>query len=222
MPDARVARRQGEVLQLFTALLLIQPEWSGTFLLGVGLHAEGASLALASLAAGAASLWLEEDPARIKQANREGVLTFSVTSLDEALRALKNEVRKGTAITVGLSGAPDSHLREAVERGLQPAFLWGDIAQSEGRSLLTALENSGASRLPPDLLRDPGLSAYAASRTLIEDMAEDLAARRHRDRSLLADSVGDPILERWLRAAASIFPRERVRSLWSPDSGPMR
>ena len=54
-------------------------------------------------------------------AQREGCCTFNVTSLDEALRIVKNEVRQRHAISVGLRGdRAEAGLQQMVERGVQP------------------------------------------------------------------------------------------------------
>ena len=46
-----------------------------------------------------------------------------VNNLDEALRILKNEVRKKQPVSVCLEGDLAATLHEAVERGLQPDLL---------------------------------------------------------------------------------------------------
>ena len=50
--------------------------------------------------AGAASLSATADVATQKQAIRDGVVDFLVTSLDEAARILKNEIRKRQPVAV--------------------------------------------------------------------------------------------------------------------------
>jgi hypothetical protein len=46
-----------------------------------------------------------------------------VNSLDEALRVLKNEIRKKTPISVGLLGELTTVVKEAVDRGVQPDYV---------------------------------------------------------------------------------------------------
>src|SRR6266550_3907665 len=53
---------------------------------------------------GAAFLGIDVDPERIKRRVKTGYCDVLVTSLDEALRILKNAVRKGEATSVGLVG----------------------------------------------------------------------------------------------------------------------
>ena len=60
----------------------------------------GRALLLAGNIAGAASLAVTADAAAQKQSIRDGVADFLVNSLDEALRILKNEVRKREPVAV--------------------------------------------------------------------------------------------------------------------------
>ena len=79
--------------------------------------------------AGAAALLVLENEAEGKLAVRDGACDFLVTGLDEALRILKNEVRKGAPVAVCLRAAPAPVLLELVARGVQPDLL--DAPQSE-------------------------------------------------------------------------------------------
>ena len=73
--------------------------------------------------AGAATLAATADIDTQKQAVRDGVVDFLVTSLDEALRILKNEIRKRNTVAVCVSAAPAQIAREMLERGVQPDLL---------------------------------------------------------------------------------------------------
>ena len=70
--------------------------------------------------AGAASLAATADPVAQKQAIREGVVNFLVTSLDEALRILKNEIRKRETVAVCVAASPQAVAAEMLERGVLP------------------------------------------------------------------------------------------------------
>ncbi len=74
--------------------------------------------------AGAASLAASADGAALRMAMRAGAIDFVVTTLDEALRILKNEIRKRQPVAVGVSAAPQDVVRAMVERGVQPDLLW--------------------------------------------------------------------------------------------------
>lgn len=79
--------------------------------------------AMAARIAGAATLLVLEDREEAKTALRSGACDFLVSGLDEALRILKNEIRRGAPVAVCLSGSPAGTLSECVERGVQPDLL---------------------------------------------------------------------------------------------------
>ena len=64
----------------------------------------GGAQPLAATMNGAAFLGIDVDPERIKRRVKTGYCDVMVTILDEALRILKNAVRKGEATSVGLVG----------------------------------------------------------------------------------------------------------------------
>lgn len=213
---------QTETLRLYTALALHRADWSGQLLLSIGLNETGRALALASLAAGAAALFLEEDTAQLRHANREGCLTFSVTTLDEALRALKNEIRQGRAITIGLAGDPAQWLQEMVERGILPTAVTASQQLTEAeQTALQTLQQWGAQLLHADGL----LAINRASQNIeaqlqaviAEDTAITLQQRRSNDERLRKQPVNDlpPALQdRWLITAPTLFPRSLSRVYW--------
>ena len=118
---------------------------AGRLLLVDGLEAEGDALLLAASIAGAASLVLERESAVVRYAVRNGIVDFAVTMLDEALRILKNEVRKQQPIAVLLEQRHAEAMAGLVERGAQPDLMrWsGEGAESQ------ALRQRGA-RLAPE------------------------------------------------------------------------
>jgi urocanate hydratase len=95
----------------------------GKLLYAGELHQDGCRLVRAANIAGAASLAASADPDALRRANREGVADFLVTSLDEAMRILKNEVRKRQAVSVAVSVAPSVVVAEMLERGVLPDLL---------------------------------------------------------------------------------------------------
>ena len=100
-----------------------EPGLGGRLLYAGELDAEGRALLVAGNIAGAASLAATADAAAQKQAIRDGVTDFLVNSLDEALRILKNEIRKRTPVAVCLALAPEIVTREMLERGVLPDLL---------------------------------------------------------------------------------------------------
>lgn len=91
------------------------------------LDGEGRALVVAANIAGAASLVATSDRAAQKQAIRLGVADFLVNSLDEALRILKNQLRKRETVAVCLGLAPEAVEREFDERGVLPDLLRRDV-----------------------------------------------------------------------------------------------
>lgn len=87
------------------------------------LHSAGCALVAAANIAGAASLTASADPVAQRQALRDGVIDFLVTTLDEALRILKNEVRKQQPVAVCVAMPPESVEAEMLERGVLPDLL---------------------------------------------------------------------------------------------------
>ena len=97
-----------------------EPSLGGKLLYAAILDADARALLVAANVAGAASLAITADPATQKQAIRDGVVDFGVNSLDEALRILKNEIRKRETVAVCICGEPETIEREMRERGVQP------------------------------------------------------------------------------------------------------
>lgn len=87
------------------------------------LEGAGSALVVAANIGGAATLVASSDLASQKQAIREGVIDFLVNSLDEALRILKNEIRKGDTVAVCVSQSPDEVENQMAERGVLPDLL---------------------------------------------------------------------------------------------------
>ena len=96
---------------------------AGRLLLIDGLAQEGDALLLAASIAGAASLTLETQTEAVRHCVRNGIVDFAVIAVDEALRILKNEIRKQQPIAVLLEREPAGVLAEMVERGAQPDML---------------------------------------------------------------------------------------------------
>ena len=68
--------------------------WQGKLIVTGGMGGMGGAQPLAATMNGAAFLGVEVDPERIKKRLKTGYCDFMVTALDEALRILKNAVRK--------------------------------------------------------------------------------------------------------------------------------
>lgn len=104
-----------------------EPGLGGALLYASVLDEAGRALVVAGNIAGAATLTSTADPILQKQGVRDGVVDFLVTSLDEALRILKNEIRKRATVAVCVASAPEAIEREMAERGVAPDFLRGVV-----------------------------------------------------------------------------------------------
>ncbi len=95
----------------------------GNLLYAGELDEAGRVLVVAANIAGAASLAATADQNAQKQAIRDGIVDFLVTSLDEALRILKNEIRKRETVAVCVGMDPAVIEREMLQRGVVPDLL---------------------------------------------------------------------------------------------------
>lgn len=96
---------------------------AGKLLLRSRFDAEGIAAIIAASVAGAATLCIDGDGDALRAGLRAGLCDFVVAHLDEALRILKNEIRRGLAVSVGLTADPRAALAEMIDRGVQPDLL---------------------------------------------------------------------------------------------------
>jgi urocanate hydratase len=96
---------------------------SGKLIVSGGMGGMGGAQPLAATMTGAAFLGIDVDPERIKKRLKTGYCDFMVTTLDEALRILKNAIRKKENISVGLVGNCADIIPELAERGVVPDIL---------------------------------------------------------------------------------------------------
>jgi urocanate hydratase len=134
--------RQLETLRLYGRLIDQREDWGGGLVLcyGEGCAASGVSAAVSI--AGGATLALDADAAAVKAAMRRGEIDFVVNMLEEALRALKNEVRLRRPLSVGLIADVNAALREMVERGVLPDLLM--IGANQNAQAILRNESIGA------------------------------------------------------------------------------
>lgn len=142
--------------------------------------AAGIAALIAGCVAGAAVLGVDAQRERVKQLLRYGICDFVVNDLDEAVRILKNEVRKKQPVSVCLSAEPEGCAREMAERGLQPEVLAGrlvpgaELLHERGAVRLESALVSGDDGLPVSWnLRNPA-AAWAAGPVLAR--VDELAA----------------------------------------------
>jgi urocanate hydratase len=166
----------------------------GQLLYAGELDGDGCRLVRAANIAGAASLCATSDIAVQRQAMRESVIDFLVTSLDEALRILKNEVRKHNAVAVCVMAAPAQIVAGMTERGVLPDLLRNGPAPD-----LAAFIAQGAQVVEPP--------APAADRRLLLVASPPPGSEGSTQQSI---PQSDPAAQRWLRLASRYLgPRAR-------------
>jgi urocanate hydratase len=96
---------------------------AGRLVASGGLGGMGGAQPLAATMNGAAFLGIEVDPERIKRRLRTGYCDILVNDLDEAVRILRNAVRKKEATSVALVGNCAEVVPELARRGIVPDLL---------------------------------------------------------------------------------------------------
>jgi len=123
-----------DVLDLYCSLIAFatkgpdadaDPSLGGQLLYAGLLDERSRAQLVAANIAGAASLAASGEAGVQRQASRDGVVDFAVTDLDEALRILKNEVRKRETVAVCVGAAPVEVEAEMRERGVAPDMISG-------------------------------------------------------------------------------------------------
>ena len=96
---------------------------TGRLVASGGLGGMGGAQPLAATMNGACFLGVEVDPERIKRRVKTGYCDIMVNDLDEALRILKEALRKKEAVSVGLVGNCADVIPALAERGVVPDLL---------------------------------------------------------------------------------------------------
>ncbi len=137
-----------------------EPDLGGRLLYAGELDEDGRALIVAANIAGGASVCATADQQQQKQAIREGIVDFLVTSLDEALRILKNEIRKRAPVAVCIGAAAAEIEAQMGERGVLPE-LWraGVMQQDSPMHADVALVSWAVSAAPAQWM--PKLDAFA-------------------------------------------------------------
>jgi urocanate hydratase len=215
-PDDSLIPDAGRVYSLFSKLSALAQDHfgghsGGRLLLYGSMDRTGAAIALAGNIAGAATLGVDANDERLKQALRYGYCDFLVNNLDEALRILKNEIRKQQPVSVCLEADSAATLREAIERGLQPDIL-GFSSHSEA---VATLLDRGA--IPLELQNYE--EALAGWTTWTAKTAAALWLPKVDSLASGVFPAGDP-RQRWLKFAPRYLGRSMARErhvAMSPD-----
>lgn len=96
---------------------------AGKLVVSGGMGGMGGAQPLAATMNGGAFLGVDVDPERIKRRVKTGYCDVMVSDLDEALRVLKNAVRKREPTSVGLVGNCADIIPELARRGVVPDLL---------------------------------------------------------------------------------------------------
>src|SRR5467141_2037460 len=139
---------------------------AGKLIVSGGMGGMGGAQPLAATMTGAAFLGIDVDPERIKKRLKTGYCDFMVSTLDEALRILKNAVRKKENVSVGLVGNCADIIPELAERGVVPDILTDQTSAHDplngyvpnGMTLAEALELRGCD---PKAYQERSLDAIA-------------------------------------------------------------
>ena len=129
----------------------------------------GGAQPLAATLNGAAFLGIDVDPERIKRRVKTGYCDVMVNDLDEALRILKNAVRKREATSVGLVGNCADVIPELARRGVVPDLLTDQTSAHDplGGYIPQGLDVAQAAELrktDPDAYRKRSLESIAQPR----------------------------------------------------------
>ncbi len=199
--------RQARVLRYLTTMQLLRAEWGGSLVLSVGLTAEGADLALAANIAGAVCLAIDPDAEHCRAALRTGACDFAVNTVDEALRVMKNEIRKRQPLSVALELEIQPALAELIERGVLPQV----FANFSADAAACSLGSDAYGPMQVDFEHNSLVVDYLVTEGLIQaalvfDVSATLRAFDAAALALMPE--GDP-RRRWLAIASRHFHRER-------------
>src|SRR3569623_3134903 len=103
---------QQMALRAFLLLCSLEDDWPGKLVLVRGLDADGTAVSVAATSAGGACLAVDSRAEVCRAALRAGACDFVVNSVDEALRILKNEIRKRKPVSVAVAMAEAAALGE--------------------------------------------------------------------------------------------------------------
>jgi hypothetical protein len=158
---------------------LAHPETAlgGKFFYAAELDEEGRALLVAANIAGAATLAASADRDAQKQALRDGIADFVVTNLDEALRILKNQLRKRETVAVCIAQSPSDVGSEMNQRGVVPDLLRSDLSILPSHNALAHQDKTNtpiaqqSAPTEPDSASTPALVTWQVDSALPKDLA---------------------------------------------------
>jgi urocanate hydratase len=200
---------------------------AGKFVASCGMGSRGGALSLAAVMNGAAFLGIDADAERIKRRVKTGYTDVMVNDLDEALRILKNAVRKREPAAVGLVAHPARLISEMASRGVVPDLLVQAEADRDESDLaaqgVRALETSGTILIADadSAYRALGLEDGSAVRCIA--LSGEMSDIQRIDKTLLALFPADDGLARFLRVVQRRVRHQGLpaRACWL-DAGEQR
>jgi len=190
---------QRQTLRLYGELMARRESWAGQLVFACGEGVSATGLPAAVSIAGGTSLLLDPDAGAVKSVFRQGGVDFVVNTLDEALRVLKNEIRKHRPLSVALEGGVQSALAEMSERGVLPDLQVsvGETGESEAQLGVEylRLESEGAV-----VVSSASIEAWLAGRGWYEVVLEraTTAEMRELDARLLG-LLPDGLRQAWVQ-----------------------
>jgi hypothetical protein len=158
----------------------------------------GRTLVVAANIAGAATLAATADRTAQKKALRDGVVDFPVNSLDEALRILKNQLRKREAVAVCVALEPAAMELEMNERGVAPDLHRSGVSMAPDQQPFT-FQADGQPQ--PGLETTPSLVTWRVHSGSPQELA------RLDEIALACLDAGDWAAHRWLRLSPRFLGR---------------
>jgi hypothetical protein len=185
------------------------PSLGGKLLYAGELDVPGRILATAGNISDVATLAASANATTLRHAMRNGTIDFVVNSLDEALRILKNEIRKREPVSVAVSLAPETIVKEMLARGVLPDLL-SPLQSSAIESELDTFIAQGAQRLT-------AATSQPSPKFLIWQIPTEYAQRPAAFDELLAQHLPLNVhaIQRWLRQSPRYLGPQsrRLRSL---------
>jgi urocanate hydratase len=206
----RTEDAQSQALRAFLLLCALGQDWPGRLVLVRGLDAAGRAVSVAASIAGAACLAVESRAEVCRATLRAGACDFVVNSVDEALRILKNEIRKRKPVSVAVAMAEAAALAELIERGVAPEVFvdtGGAVDPVGGRFAEFGARIVGAGGLDPATLVDDYVRARGLA--LREFRFANAAELQAFDRRLVAAVPEADPRRRWASLAPGFFYRDR-------------
>ena len=174
-------------------------ELGGKLIAGTGMSGPNAAFPLAATMNGAAFLGIEDDSAIIKRCVKTGYCDVMVNDLDEALRILKNSVRKHEAASVGLIGSPAGVISEMASRGVVPDLLADSAASQDVEAPRRLQDGTSALQALGSIVLSPFVASNASDSIHWVALSGEASDIQRIDRLLLEFFPDDEPLSGWIR-----------------------